>query len=305
MKCNLLIHPIYCFLIAILHTGYILFVDLFITFIIFENTKYFLSPGHKIKKPCIIRAGTILFILQVALKPHSIPKGHQRRGVWGLSDCPGGWGGRVSCIGWGWGSSRGTVTGGGCQTCNVWDVPRWRLQGALCTGEMQLLLQQHSSGAHGPRLRSGVQERQITSLYDLATYWPVPSPHLTPSDSHELNICPPQWSGTYLVLSSLHGGSLWAPDEVGVRHSKVLEQSRNWNKAPRQQGVRVNSATSECHHPCLTSSCFPTNTAMQLPGREVWSITVSAQWPPQLRVCGAHCITRLPWDWNRLAELPL
>lgn len=42
--------PNILFLIVILYTRYILFVNLFITFILFKNTKYFLSLGHKMKK---------------------------------------------------------------------------------------------------------------------------------------------------------------------------------------------------------------------------------------------------------------
>lgn len=75
--------------------------------------KYFLSPGHKMKKTCISRAGTVLFILPAEFKTFSVSKWHKKlrclgiiwvtRRLWGPS--------LLLCLGLGQQLWRGTSRG--------------------------------------------------------------------------------------------------------------------------------------------------------------------------------------------------
>lgn len=80
--------------------------------------------------------------------------------------------------------------------CNLWDVPLSlvcpsRICRELCVQvRLQVLLQQHTSGAEVSRLMRGVQDSQIGILYYPATRCPTPSSSLTMTNSYGLDICP-------------------------------------------------------------------------------------------------------------------
>lgn len=89
------------------------------TFILLQNTQYFLSPGYKMKNSALAGQELYFSFCRLSLKHFMVQNGTKTRGTWGLSECTGSCEGNVCCFVWDQGSSCVMVLAGVCQISHL------------------------------------------------------------------------------------------------------------------------------------------------------------------------------------------